>query len=259
MKSVAFCTRDALLSSQLCDLLRAHGLRPEPFGGEAALMRALRHRGGMGMVLFDLGLESATEESVMSWLSCRTADALPVMLMSSRWNAQRVAGALDAGGDDCVAKPFDPVELIARIKALLRRSGSARPTSSRISLDGFELDQAEGLLIDRGVVIDLTPREFALAWLFFSNRGSRLVREAISLAIWGSDKEIASRTIEQHVYKLRKKIGLTPERGVVIRTTYGQGYQLELCSRREAPFIPAAAVGGSRLARLDSERNMPLS
>jgi DNA-binding response OmpR family regulator len=260
MTTIACCTRDALLGAQIGDMLQAQGLRHELFPNESALMRMLRHRGGMGLVLIDLGREMATEESVLSWLACRAAaEAVPVMLLSSHWSGHRIASALDAGADDCVAKPVDRVELMARIKAVLRRSRAAQPGVTRITLGDFELDQGDGTLTDRGVQIDLTPREFALAWLFFANRGVRLAREAISLAIWGSDKDIAGRTIEQHVYKLRKKIGLSPARGVVIHTTYGQGYRLDLCSERQPShvFAPAglAAAAANRLSLLDAERN----
>jgi DNA-binding response OmpR family regulator len=261
MNTTAFCTRDLVLGAQLSDLLKTHGLSCELFPSESSLMRALRHRGGLELVMIDLGRDPSIEECVLSWLACRTGDSVPVMLMSAAWNAQKIATALDAGADDCVPKTFERVELVARAKALLRRRAGARPAATRIEVAGFELDQAEGRLVDRGERVDLTPREFALAWLFFSNRGARLTREAISLAIWGSDKEIASRTMEQHVYKLRKKIGLSAARGVVIRTTYGQGYQLDLCSE-SAPadrYVPAGVLR-SRLPRMEAERGAaPLS
>ena len=99
---------------------------------------------------------------------------------------------------------------------------------SRTEVAGFVLEEATGVLTDNGKLVELTPREFALARLFFTNAGQRLARDTISLAIWGSEKEIASRTIEQHVYKLRKKMSLGSARGVIIRTSYGQGYRLEL-------------------------------
>lgn len=254
--NIALCIRDHFLGSQLSELLVREGYDYEAFKHESALTRVLRHRGGVDLALIDIGMEQAVEESVLSWLSCRTGEQLPVMLISSHWNPQRVAAALDAGADDCIAKPIDSVELIARMKAVLRRTAGTRGERTRIEMAGFTLDKSHGLLLDRGKPVPLTPREFALAWLFFANPGTRMAREAISLAVWGTEKDIASRTIEQHVYKLRKKINLTMSRGVIIRTTYGQGYRLEGCEEkpRRAGLVPMS-VPMDRLARLDAERN----
>jgi len=254
--NIACCIRDPLLGAQLADMLMQDGLDYELFRHESALMRVLRHRGGIDLALIDIGHEPAIEDNVLSWLSCRNGETLPVVLMSSHWNAPRMALALDSGADDCVSKPFDDVELLARIKAVLRRTNATPAVCTRVELADFVLDKSHSTLADRGSMIELTPREFALAWLFFSNPGRHLAREAISLAIWGSEKDIANRTIEQHVYKLRKKINLTPARGVMLRTTYGQGYRLEMSVDRP-PCAATARAAVSRLARLDAERHTP--
>jgi DNA-binding response OmpR family regulator len=157
---------------------------------------------------------------------------VPVILLGSHWSAQRVARALEAGADDCVGQPLDRVECMARIRAVLRRSRVSRRARTCIDLAGFTLDRLSGTLQDRGVAVRLTPREFSLAWLFFSHAGERLARDAIGFAIWGAGKEVASRTIEQHVYKLRRKVPLNDDRGVAIRTSYGRGYRLDVVERK---------------------------
>jgi DNA-binding response OmpR family regulator len=249
--NIACCIRDPFLGSELPELLVREGLDYELFRHESALMRALRHRGAIDLALIEMGPDATAEESVLSWLHCRFGETVPVILLSSRWTADRVAVALGAGADDCMSKPVETVELVARMKAVLRRSGGPSPQRARVELGGFVLDKNLGTLADRGVAVDLTPREFALAWLFFVNPGMRLTRESISAAVWGLDKDIAGRTIEQHIYKLRKKIGLDESRGVSLRTAYGQGYRLEVvaaASRREV-------VGGlSRLSQMDARR-----
>jgi len=255
--NIALCMRDHFIGAQVSDLMVREGFGYELFRHESALMRVLRHRGGIDLALIDIGLEPSVEENVFSWLSCRTGETVPVLLVSSHWNAQRVALALEAGADDCIAKPFDGVELVARMKAVLRRAGGAgRAERTRLDMAGFTLDKSHGILLDRGKPVALTPREFALAWMFFSNPGARITRESISLAIWGADKDIANRTIEQHVYKLRKKINLDATRGVALRTTYGQGYRLELVEERPVRRMSALPPSASRLARLDAERNV---
>lgn len=224
--NLACCFRDPRLSADLPRVLLSHGFKYELFEHEAALLRRLRHRGGFDLVLLDIGNDTALEERILAWLTSRTGEPVPVVLLYLRWSAQKVALALESGADDCLAKPFECDELIARIKALLRRSACALQ-SLRIHLSGFVLDKAAGELSDRGSPIALTPREFALAWLLFTHVGVRLSREAISLAVWGTGIEIAGHALEQHVYQLRRKLRLDCDRGVIIRTAYGQGYRLE--------------------------------
>ena len=78
-----------------------------------------------------------------------------------------------------------------------------------------------------GAPVELTPREFTMAWLFFSSPGVFISRGTIGASIWSADSDVAGRTIEQHVYKLRKKLLFGVERRVIIRTSYSQGYRLE--------------------------------
>jgi DNA-binding response OmpR family regulator len=249
---IACCSRDHFLAAKLARLMARERFECEVFRDESDLMRVLRHCSGIDLALIDVGRDATVTESVLSWLGCRSGNGLPVLLLAAEWQAQSVAMALDAGADDCIAKPFDDVELMARVKAALRRSRSGDPASSGIEVAGFVLDCSNLSFVDRGVAVELAPREFALAWLFFSNPGQVMVREAISLAIWDTGKEVASRTIEQHVYRLRKKIGLDATRGVIIRASYGHGYRLDVCEDRwrRAP----APLPAGRLTQLDVQR-----
>lgn len=225
--SIACYIHDDAVSQHVHGVLARAGFECERFLSETSLLRALKRR-DFELILVDTGIEPPSEERVFSWLNCRTGETTPVVLLSFARSADQIAFALDAGADDFIAKPFDPVELIARLHAVLRRCN--RPGVRRaIELVGFSLDRNSSRLIDRGVPVDLTPREFTMAWLLFSKPGIYLSRKTISVAIWGVDSEIAGRTIEQHVYKLRKKLQLSEERGVVIRTAYTHGYRLELC------------------------------
>jgi DNA-binding response OmpR family regulator len=149
--------------------------------------------------------------------------------------------ALEAGADDFIRRPCEPDLLVARLNAVLRRTNRSNGVVKRsIAMQGFTLDREAGVLLDRGVPVDLTPREFTMAWLFFSAPNTYMSRETISTSIWGVDSEITNRTIEQHVYKLRKKLSLGASRGIRIRTAYTRGYRLELCEEAE--------VGSSEMA-----------
>lgn len=206
--------------------LSMSGFTCERFASDISLLRALRQR-SFDLILVDIGSGKQDSESIFSWLGCRSGDNVPVIVLASIRSADLLALALNAGADDFVSTPLEPVELIARINALLRRS-NRHQVRRAIELGGFSLDREASSFSYRGTPIELTPREFTMAWLFFSSPGVYISRNTIGTAIWGVDSEIAGRTIEQHVYKLRKKLQLGAERGVIIRTAYSQGYRLEL-------------------------------
>jgi DNA-binding response OmpR family regulator len=209
---------------QVHEALERAGFLCERFLNETSLLLTLR-RHSFDLVLVDT--QFLDEKSFYSWLGCRTGETAPLVLMSPESSGSQIALALDAGADDFIRRPVDPVELVARLHAVLRRY---HKTSVRCTVEllGFALDRGACRLLDRGVPVDLTPREFAMAWLFFSCPGVYLSRETISAMIWGVESGIANRTIEQHVYMLRKKLNLCAERGVRIRAAYTKGYRLEL-------------------------------
>jgi len=241
---IACYVHDEKMARALHEVLTVARLQFEICASESSFLRAIR-RESYDLILVDTGTEREAEERFFSWLNCRSGASTPVIMFSDVYSPSRVARALEAGADDFVAKPFDPLELAARINAIIRRCKRSY-SEKTISLAGFVLDQDRGTLLDCGVPIELTPREFTMAWLLFASPGIYLSRETISMAIWGVDRDIANRTIEQHVYKLRKKMQLSAERGITIRTGYTQGYRLELVREQKthamennsAPSLP---------------------
>ncbi|MFC7518868.1 response regulator transcription factor [Herbaspirillum sp. GCM10030257] len=224
--NIACYIRNNAVFEQVQTVLVRTGFVCERFTSDTVLLRTVRRR-DFNFILVDVGIDIKDGESVFSWLTCRSGDNTPVMVLSAVQNADWVAEALNAGADDFLIRPFEPVELVARIHAILRRS-STRPARRIIELAGFALDRDTSTFSYRGTPIELTPREFTMAWLFFSSPGVYVSRETIGTAIWGVDSEIAGRTIEQHVYKLRKKLQFGQECSAMIRTAYSQGYRLEL-------------------------------
>lgn len=208
-------------------VLSRAGYACERFPRDAALQRAVLRR-DYDFILIEMGEHVHDRDHILSWLSCRTGDRVPVLLLSSIGGTELVVNALHSGADDFMVSPLAPLELAARIHAILRRT-NRRQTRRTIELAGFTIDRDANVCAYEGNPVELTPREFTMAWLLFSAPGEYISRETISSTIWGTGSEIAGRTIEQHVYKLRKKLQLGPERGILIRTAYNQGYRLELC------------------------------
>ncbi len=228
---IACCVSDDKSYQQLEAWFGRARFQCERFASEQALLRSLRHRSA-DLIVFEVKHLLPDSDGFFSWLSCRSGETVPVLLLSHDASPAFIATVLDAGADDVMPLPFDSGELMARVRALLRRSSRA-PAQRTVEQAGFVLDREASTLRDRGAPIELTPREFTMAWLFFSTPGVFIARETISVAIWGVGSEVASRTIEQHVYKLRKKLQLGPERGVILRTAYTQGYRLEFSQSKD--------------------------
>lgn len=224
--NIACYIRNPSVLEQVRTILQRAGFTCTHFASDTLLLRGLR-RDTYDLVVVDFAIAPRDDDSILTWLTCRSGDVTPVIGLSPVHSAEITALVLNCGADDLLVRPFEPIELVARVQALLRRC-QRRVVRRTIELAGFTLDRESGRFTYRGTPIELTPREFSMAWLFFSSPGVYISRETIGTSIWSADSEIAGRTIEQHVYKLRKKLQLGPERGVIIRTAYSQGYRLEL-------------------------------
>lgn len=174
--------------------------------------------GGFDLVVLDLGLPRMDGIEVIRQLRA-AGDAVPVLVLSARERpADRTLG-LDVGADDYLGKPFDTAELLARVRALIRRSaGRANPT---LESGPLRLDPATLTASWKGRPLDLTRREFALVRVLMEQRGRPMARDAIQRHLYGWDADVASNAVDVHVHQLRRKL----EPGI-IRTVRGLGYAL---------------------------------
>jgi DNA-binding response OmpR family regulator len=154
--------------------------------------------------------------------------SVPVLMLTARdGELDRVLG-LELGADDYVTKPFSPREIVARVRAILRRAdgGAARPAGGRpptLVAGDVEVDLARQEARVRDTVIDLTPREFALLRALAENRGLALSRRQLLDAGWGHDWYGDERTVDVHVRQLRRKLG----DALPLATLRGTGYRLD--------------------------------
>ena len=202
--------------------LHASGFEAEGFECAAALYERLE-RGLPDLLLLDVMLPG--EDGVTTLKNLRQnphTAGLPVILLTAK-NAEydKVLG-LDSGADDYVTKPFGVMELLSRIKAVLRRAGLSAPANS-LSLGAISLDVGRRAVTVAGEPVSLTFKEFELLHYLLQNPGLVLSREKIMAAVWGFDFEGESRTVDMHIKTLRRKLG---EAGGLIVTVRGVGYKL---------------------------------
>ncbi|WP_369936520.1 response regulator transcription factor [Xanthomonas tesorieronis] len=175
--------------------------------------------GGIDLVLLDLGLPRMDGLEVIRQ-SRQAGTDVPILVLSARERPADRALGLDLGADDYLGKPFDTTELLARTRALLRRSaGRATP---QLEIGALYLDPERLAVRWRGRSLDLTRREFALLWLLAERHGRAIAREAIQQRLYGWDEDVASNAVDVHVHQLRRK--LDP---ALIRTVRGVGYALD--------------------------------
>jgi DNA-binding response OmpR family regulator len=239
--SIAVYIRNEMVLDHIRQVLLRAGFKCDHFSSDVAFMRGIR-RNNFDLILIDVPTEPKDDDAILSWLNCRPADNTPVLTISPVRNPFMAAMLLNCGADDFINRPFEPIEFIARVHALLRRS-NRRNKRSTIELAGFSLDRDAAKFSYQGTPIELTPREFSIAWLLFSAPGVYISRETISVTIWNAESDVAGRTIEQHIYKLRKKLQLGPECGVILRTAYNQGYRLEVFEQ-----VPDSAARDGQLS-----------
>ena len=187
--------------------------------GEEGLER-LRDRGPRA-VLLDVGLPGIDGFEVCRRI--RASSEVPIIMLTARdAEVDKIVG-LELGADHYVSKPFSPRELVARVKAVLRRS-EEKPVAARvIDIGDFAVDagKREVRTIDDAVVRP-TAREFDLLWYLAEHRGLALTRGQILQSVWGYDYFGETRTVDVHIRQLRKKLP-----GIPIETVWGVGYRLE--------------------------------
>ena len=216
---------DTALRELVTSYLAASGYEVEGVGDGVAF-RASMARHGADLVVLDLMLPGEDGLSLLKWL--RTEGGPPVIIVSARGEeVDRVVG-LEVGADDYLAKPFGPRELLARVRAVLRRgtgSNTAAPKeASALDFGPFHLDVATHVLTRDGIEVPLTSGEFTLLRIFLEHPNQVLTRDHLITLIKGYERAPFDRSVDVRVTRLRRKIEPHPEAPVYLRTIWGEGY-----------------------------------
>lgn len=215
---------DAALRELVTTYLAASGYRVEGVGDGPA-MRARLARQGVDLVVLDLMLPGEDGLSLLKWL--RSSSGPPVIIISARGEeVDRVVG-LEVGADDYLAKPFGPRELLARVRAVLRRGGpgAALPgAAGALAFGPFRLDLVRHVLLHAGREIPLTAGEFTLLRIFLEHPDQVLTRDQLITLVKGYERAPFDRSVDVRVTRLRRKIEPQPDAPVYLRTIWGEGY-----------------------------------
>ena len=177
------------------------------------------------VVLLDIMLPEESGLSVLRWLRGNPATRmLPIMMLSARSTEYDKVLGLDSGADDYLTKPFGVMELLSRIRALLRRTAAASSEDETLCCGGILLSTARHLVSVRDEEIVLTSKEFDLLAMLMRNQGIVLSRERILQSVWGYDYTGESRTVDVHIRTLRAKLGVA---GNTVETVRGVGYRFQ--------------------------------
>lgn len=154
----------------------------------------------------------------------RAQSAVPVIMLTARGEEQDRVRGLDLGADDYVVKPFSPRELLARVRAVLRRSPVAQETDRLVAGD-LVIDSERHQVTIAGELVELTPKEFDLLKMLAENAGRALERDFLLEKVWGYAFAGATRTLDVHIRRLRQKIDDDPQNPRYIETVHGVGYR----------------------------------
>jgi len=150
---------------------------------------------------------------------------LPIVMLTARSQESDIVLGLELGADDYVTKPFSVLELMARIKSVLRRTSSGNRIPEQYNVGTLQIDFKKHDARRNGSPIDLSPREFELLRFFIEKQGEIVSREDLLNAVWGYDAYPSTRTVDTHIAKLRQKIEDKPDDPKHIITIHGIGYK----------------------------------
>lgn len=221
-----YCVEDdASIRELITYTLNASGFSAEGFDCADAFFSGLKDRELPHLVLLDLMLPDTDGMEILRILRNNTqTKKLPVILLTAKSDRIDKIKGLDSGADDYITKPFDVLELISRIKAVLRRSeNAASPSTTSLSCGNVTVETSSHKVYANGKEVTLTYKEYELLTLLISNKNTVLSRNVLMNKIWGIDFEGETRTVDVHIRTLRQKLG---ECGQVIETVRNVGYRV---------------------------------
>jgi DNA-binding response OmpR family regulator len=226
MERILIIEDEAPMRTALADLLAGEGYRVlTAVDGESGLERALAEK--PALLLLDVMLPKLDGFAVCAELRRLTLDT-PVLMLTAKGQIEDRVTGLDAGADDYLVKPFSTDELLARVRALLRRAERKTKSPLQLKLGETSIDLARQTARRGKKAIHLTAKEFAMLRLLAETGGEPVSREKFLDVVWGCTAFPTTRTVDNHLASLRAKLERDPNEPRWLKTVHGVGYKLEL-------------------------------
>ncbi|MBR5343691.1 MAG: response regulator transcription factor [Oscillospiraceae bacterium] len=227
MQNILICDDEKDIVSALTIYLQAEGYGTVPaYNGREAL-QLLRER-EIHLVLLDVMMPEM--DGIAALARIRQESNVPVILLTAKSEDTDKVLGLNIGADDYVTKPFNPVELIARVRSQLRRYlqlGGGAAQESTMKLGAIELDDKRKIVTRDGEPVSLTPREYDILKFLLQHPGEVFSPGELYRRVWGEEPFGAESTVAVHIRHLREKLEITPAQPRYIKAVWGQGYKLE--------------------------------
>ncbi|MDH7639368.1 response regulator [Sphingomonas oryzagri] len=220
---------DREIASLVSDMLRSNGFAATAVGDGPALRATLPRECDVSLIILDLNLPGEDGLSLCRWL--RSVSTVPIIMLTARGDPiDRIIG-LEIGADDYLGKPFEPRELLARIRSVLRRTAaipSAEPLEDNdhnVRFGGWRLDRRRRHIIAAdGTLVPLSGSEYRLLSALIEHRGEVLPREVLQAMAGGRAETVLDRAIDLRISRLRAKLGDALDGSPIIKTVRGRGY-----------------------------------
>ncbi|WP_180978209.1 response regulator transcription factor [Halomonas urumqiensis] len=243
---IAVVDDDKIALEHIARTLEANSLdmerRPDiqSFGTAKDFTRAAV-RDTFDLVVLDWQLPDGDGITLLGWMKSFFEMPPAVIMLTNRQAEADVVEALSAGAEDFISKPYRPKELQARVMAVLRRKNAHTSLGNKaggvIQHGNIQIDLGREAIFVNSAEIKLTRQEYRLAYQLFSQLGCPLSRSYLYEYVWGRADHPNSRTLDVHIYRVRKKLGLTAEYGWNLVSVYGYGYRLQAQGDEEAESV----------------------
>lgn len=225
MERILIIEDETPMRTALADVLEGEGYRTlAAADGEIGLRKAVDEK--PDLILLDVMMPKLDGFAVCAELR-RLGNAVPMLMLTAKGQIEDRVTGLDAGADDYLVKPFSTEELLARVRALLRRSRKQGHAPTKLKLGDVEIDLARQTAMRGRKAIHLTAKEFSMLRLLAEAGGEPVSREKFLDAVWGYTSFPTTRTVDNHIASLRAKLEKNPDAPRWLKTVHGVGYKLE--------------------------------
>jgi len=224
--NIALLEDEVEQARRLSDLLVAHQHHCDFFHTAQPFLHAITHQ-KYELYIMDWQLPETSGLTVLKEIRQSLHISVPVLFLTQRDSEEDIVTALQAGADDYLTKPAREAEMMARLNALVRRSAPPEKSETEVQFGPFLVSHPLRTIEFKGNAISLTDKDFDLAIFMFQNMGKLLSRQLLLERVWGVTTDLNTRTVDTHISRLRRKLGLNPDNGFRIKTIYQHGYRLE--------------------------------